>query len=127
MVLKCSYLSQKIKLEKALDKPMVSIVESILIWVHHHPYGGLALRIRRCGLSTWTRLDMSIVGRTTPMGEVLYSVTLIVQGQWLYTWDWIWSGRIAPRRPTCIVHGPNKRHVDLVFMVKIGILIWEGL
>ena len=66
MVLTCYYLSQKIKWEKALDKPMVSIVESILIWVHHHPYGGLALRIRIYGLSTWTRLDMFVVGVTTP-------------------------------------------------------------
>ena len=66
MVLKCSYLSQKIKWEIALGKPMTSIVEPILIWVHHHRHGGLALRIRRYRLSTWTILDMSVVGATTP-------------------------------------------------------------
>ena len=89
MILKCSYLSQKIMWERALGKSTTSSVKLILIWVHHHPHDGLPLRIRRYGLSTWTRLDMSIVGGTTPTGEVLYSVTLIVQGQWLYTYHWI--------------------------------------
>ena len=67
MVLKFSYLSQKIKWESALGKPTASIVEPILILVHYHPHGGLALRIRRYGLSTWTKLDMHVVGATTPM------------------------------------------------------------
>ena len=67
MVLKCSYLSQKIKWERALGKPTTSMVELILIQVHHHPYGELALRIKRYKLSTWMRLNMSIVGATTPM------------------------------------------------------------
>ena len=65
MVLECSYSPQKIKQERALGKPTTSIVEPILIWVHHYPHGGLALRIRRYGLSTWTRLDISVVGVTT--------------------------------------------------------------
>ena len=66
MVLKCSYLSQKIKWERALGKPTTSIVEPILIWVHHHPHGGLAWRIKKYGLSTWTRLNMFVVGAATP-------------------------------------------------------------
>ena len=66
MVLKCSYLSQKIRWERALGKPTTSIVEPILIWVHHHPHNGLALRIRRYGLSTQMRLDMFVVGATSP-------------------------------------------------------------
>ena len=66
MILKCSYLSQNIKWERALGKLMTSIVEPIMLWVHYHPHGGLALRIRRYGLSTWMRLDMSVVGTTTP-------------------------------------------------------------
>ena len=67
IVLKCSYLSQKTNWERALGKPMASIVKPILICVHHYPHGGLALRIRRYKLFTWMRLDMSIVGATTPM------------------------------------------------------------
>ena len=66
MFLKCSYLSQKIKWERALSKPTTSIVKPILIWVHNHPHGGLALRIKIYEPSTWTRLDMSIVGVTIP-------------------------------------------------------------
>ena len=34
---------QKIKWERVLAKLTASIVESILIWVHHHPTGGLGL------------------------------------------------------------------------------------
>ena len=82
MVLKCFYLSQKIKWERVLGKSTAFIIEHILIWVHHHPHSGLALRIKRYGLFTWTRLYMSIVGVTNP--TVLYLVTLIVQGQCLY-------------------------------------------
>ena len=52
IVLKCFYLSQKIKWERALGKPTASIVKAILILVHHQPHGGLALRIRRYVLST---------------------------------------------------------------------------
>ena len=66
MVLKCSYLSQKTKWERALGKPMASIVKSILIWIYDHPHSGLALRIRRYGISTWARLDMFVVRATTP-------------------------------------------------------------
>ena len=83
MVLKCSYLSQNIKWEKALGMPKTSIVEPILIWVHHHPYGGLALRIKRYGLSAWTRLDMFVVGATTPrwsslLGDIDNSRTMVI-------------------------------------------------
>ena len=67
MVLKCSYLAQKIKWERVVGKPTTSIVEPIFIWVHHHAHDGLALRIRIYGLSTWTRLDMFVVRVTTPM------------------------------------------------------------
>ena len=66
MVLKCSYLSQKTKWERVLGKPTTSIVKPILIWVNHHPHGRLALKIRRYGLSIWTRLDMFVVGASTP-------------------------------------------------------------
>ena len=47
-----SYLSQKIKWERALGKPTTSIVEPFLIWVLYHPHGRLALKIKRYGLST---------------------------------------------------------------------------
>ena len=115
-VLKCFYLSQYVKWERALGKPMDSIVESILIWVHHHPHGGLALRIRIYGLSTWTRLDMFVRGSNHPHSGVLHLVTLIVQGQWLYTRHWIWSGRIVPCSPTCIVYAPNKRYLAFRYL-----------
>ena len=39
MVLKSSYLSQKIKWERALSKPTFSIVQPILIWVYHWKMG----------------------------------------------------------------------------------------
>ena len=83
MVLKCSYLSQNIKWEKALGMPKTSIVEPIFIWVHHHPYGGSALRIKRYGLSAWTRLDMFVVGATTPrwsslLGDIDNSRTMVI-------------------------------------------------
>ena len=66
MILKCSYISQKINLERILGKPMASIDEPILILVHYHPQSELFLRIRRYELFTWTRLDMSVEGATTP-------------------------------------------------------------
>ena len=80
MILKCSYLSQKIMWGMALGKSTTSSVKLILIWVLYHPHGGLALKIKRYGLSTQTRLDMLVVRATT-----LYLVMLIVQKQWLYT------------------------------------------
>ena len=67
MVLKCSYISQKIKWERALGNPIASIVKPILICVHSHPHDGLTLRIKRYELFTWMKLDMSIVGETTAM------------------------------------------------------------
>ena len=84
MVLKCSYLSQNIKWEKALGMPKTSIVEPILIWVHHHSHDGLVLRIKKYGLSTWTIINVRS-GSDHPHDVVLYLVILIVQGQWLYT------------------------------------------
>ncbi|RVW87043.1 hypothetical protein CK203_048362 [Vitis vinifera] len=45
---------------------MVSIVEPILIYVHHHPMVGWALGIKGHGLSLWKTLDMSLMGATTP-------------------------------------------------------------
>ena len=88
-------------------------------WAHldlgsSHPHDGLAITIKRFGLSTWTIINVRSES-DHPHDVVLYLVTLIVQGQWLYTRHWIWSGRITPRGPTCIVHGPNKRYVDLTF------------
>ena len=83
MVLKCSYISQKIKWERALGKPTTFIIKPILIWVHHHSHGGLALRIRRYGLFTWTRLDMSVVGRPSLwwgslLGDINSSRTMVI-------------------------------------------------
>ena len=85
LVLKCSYLFQKIKWKRALGKSMTSIVMPILIWVHHHPHSGLALRIRRYGLSTWNEIIYVCSGSNHSHSGVLYLITLIVQGQWLYT------------------------------------------
>ncbi|KAL6327912.1 hypothetical protein AAG906_027322 [Vitis piasezkii] len=48
---------------------MVSIVEPILIYVHHHPMMGWALGIKGHGLSLWKILDMSLMGATTPTGR----------------------------------------------------------
>ena len=67
MVLKCSYLSQKIKWKRTLGKPTASIVKPILIWVHQQPIGGWTLEIKGYELSIRTRLKMSIVGATIPM------------------------------------------------------------
>ena len=47
-----SLFLQKIKWERALAKPMVSIVKPILMRVHHHPHGGLGPRNQ----GTWTLL-----------------------------------------------------------------------
>ena len=79
MVLKCSYLSQKNKWERALGKPMTSIVKPILIWVHYHPHGGW---VNPNNQEIWT-LHMDETrhvhsGSDHPYSGVLYLVTLIV-------------------------------------------------
>ena len=81
MILKCSYLPQKIKWERALGKPTASIVKPILILVHHQPHGGLAPKNKEI----WTlHMDKTryVYSRSDhPQCGALYLVTLIVKGQ----------------------------------------------
>ena len=51
----------------ALAKSMISIFEFVLIWVHHHPNGGLSPRNQEIWTPYGLRLDMFVMGATTPI------------------------------------------------------------
>ena len=76
---------QKIKWEKAIAKPITSIVEPILIWVYHHPHGGLGPKNQRTWILLKNKTWHVYSGINHPHSGVPYLVTLIAQGQWLYT------------------------------------------